>query len=374
MTFDISSLKKEEKVALKLRQAYEGFGYRKYNMSRFEEYAFYMEYKSFLAHDRIISFTDTDGNLRALKPDVTLSIVKNAKEIKGRIEKLYYIENVYKPDKNSNKFKEISQIGLEAMGTIDEYTTIEVINLAIKSLEELEDDYVLDLSHMGIVMGLLNIDELEDCELKDKILECIVSKNLHDLRKALGNGNISKEISDRFEKLITIQGTLGESLEEIKSIVINKETQNAYLELLSIYNALKGTANESKVKVDFSIINDVNYYCGIIFQGYVKKVPHNILSGGRYDKLLHKLGKGVGAIGFALTLDELQLFYPEDKSLDADIVVVYDKESSTKELYQAIEDLTSKGLKVKAERTIPTDIKYGKICKFSLGKMEDMNV
>jgi ATP phosphoribosyltransferase regulatory subunit len=99
-----------------------------------------------------------------------------------------------------------------------------------------------------------------------------------------------------------------------------------------------------------------------------------ILSGGRYDKLLQKLGKGVGAIGFALILDEMQLYYPEDKSLDADVVVIYDKESSTKELYQVIENLTSKGLKVKAERTIPTDIKYGKICKFSLGKLEDMNV
>ncbi|MDD3946992.1 MAG: ATP phosphoribosyltransferase regulatory subunit, partial [Clostridia bacterium] len=95
MNFDFNTLKKEERVALKLRSVYEKFGYRKYKMSRFEEYGFYMDYKSFLPSDRIISFTDMDGTLLALKPDVTLSIVKNAKELKGRFEKLYYVENVY---------------------------------------------------------------------------------------------------------------------------------------------------------------------------------------------------------------------------------------------------------------------------------------
>ena len=68
-----------------------------------------------------------------------------------------------------------------------------------------------------------------------------------------------------------------------------------------VWRSLKGSPYESKVKIDFSIINDINYYCGIIFQGYVRRVPRMVLSGGRYDKLLKELGKDVGAIGFALS-------------------------------------------------------------------------
>ncbi|HKL74334.1 MAG TPA: ATP phosphoribosyltransferase regulatory subunit, partial [Clostridia bacterium] len=371
---NISTLKKEEKVALRLRNIYEAFGYRKYNMSRFEEYSFYMDYKSFLPSDRIISFTDMDGKLLALKPDVTLSIVKNAKELKDSVEKLYYIENVYKPDKNSGKFKEISQIGLEAMCPIDSYTTLEVINLAIKSLDALEDDFVLDLSHIGIVMGLLNSEQLKTCDCKDKILECIVSKNLHDLNKLMEKCDVSNDLRKKFEMLITIGGTLGEALDTISKIVVDEETEKAYQELESVYQSLIGTPYENKVKVDFSIINDVNYYCGIIFQGYVRQVPHMILSGGRYDLLLQKLGKDVGAIGFALAMDDLQLYYPEDKLIDADAVILYDKEADAKKLYAAVESLTKKGLKVKAQTSLNDGMKYGKLYRFVAGKLEEANV
>ena len=374
MNFDFNTLKKEERVALKLRSVYEKFGYRKYKMSRFEEYGFYMDYKSFLPSDRIISFTDMDGTLLALKPDVTLSIVKNAKELKGRFEKLYYVENVYKPAKDARKFKEISQIGLEAMGPIDEYTTLEVLRLAIDSLEAVEDDFVLDLSHIGIVMGLLESEELNDCGCKDEILECIVSKNLHDLKKLLAACEVSEEMTTRLEKLITIGGSLGEALQEIRKIVNNPQTEEAYRELESVYDSLKGTPCESKIKVDFSIINDINYYCGIIFQGYVRAVPRMILSGGRYDKLLQKFGKGVGAIGFALVLDELCGNYPEDKILDADAVVLYGQETGPKAVFAAVEGLVAKGLKVKAETSLPTGLKYGKLYKFACGKLEEADV
>ncbi len=374
MNKDTASLNKEERVALTLRGVYESLGYRKYKMSRFEEYAFYLNYKSFLPFDRIITFTDIDGKLMALKPDVTLSIVKNAKEYKGGFEKLYYIENVYKPDKNSRKFKEISQIGLEALGEIDGYTTFEVISLALRSLEAIEDDFVLDISHIGIVMGLFDCGELKGKECKDKIIECIVSKNPHDLAKILAELGVSAETSERFKKLITITGNLGEALAEIRGIVINEEMQKACEELEGVWRSLKGSPYESKVKIDFSIINDINYYCGIIFQGYVRRVPRMVLSGGRYDKLLKELGKDVGAIGFALVTDELNGYYGDSDVLDADAVVIYQKGADPKALFNAIESLTEKGIKVRAETSKPDNLRYGKLYKFEGGKLEEYDV
>ncbi|HOO23113.1 MAG TPA: ATP phosphoribosyltransferase regulatory subunit [Clostridia bacterium] len=373
MKFDISALKKDEQVALTMRKIFESFGYRKYKMSRFEEYGFYMDYKSFLPSDRVISFTDIDGKLLALKPDVTLSIVKNAKDLKDGIEKLYYVENVYKPDKNSGKFKEISQLGLEAMGDVDDYTTLEVINLAVKSLEELEDDFVLDISHIGIVMGLLESEEMAGCGCKDKVLEYIVSKNVHDLEKTLASEGVLPETIEKFRKLVTITGSL-KSLGEVEKIVANEEMERGYRELVSVAKALDGSGCENRINLDFSIINDVNYYCGIIFQGYVRRIPHMVLSGGRYDKLLQKLGKRVGAIGFALILDELSAYYPEERIVDADALILYDDAVNPAVLYRAAEELTFKGLKVRVENAVPADIKVGKVYKFNGVKLEEANV
>ena len=78
----------------------------------------------------IITFTDVDGSLKALKPDITLSIIKNNS---GDSEKVYYNENVYR--EMGGTFKEILQVGVESVGQIDPYAEAEVIALAAKSLK-----------------------------------------------------------------------------------------------------------------------------------------------------------------------------------------------------------------------------------------------
>ena len=88
-------LQGDEKYAMELQCLYEQFGYQKYKMSRFEEYALYAENKNFLISDDIITFSDRNGTLLALKPDVTLSIVKHAVASGERDTKVYYNEHVY---------------------------------------------------------------------------------------------------------------------------------------------------------------------------------------------------------------------------------------------------------------------------------------
>ena len=74
---DEKYLKKEEKVIYSLRSLYGKYGYIPFNMSKFEEYELYVKNKDFLVSDSVITFNDTNGKLLALKPDVTLSIIKN---------------------------------------------------------------------------------------------------------------------------------------------------------------------------------------------------------------------------------------------------------------------------------------------------------
>ena len=87
----------------------------------------YQENRRFLTSDQVITFTDLDGRLLALKPDVTLSIAKNAQPAPGQCEKYYYIENVYRPSLESHTYKEINQMGLECIGAVDEATTAQVL-------------------------------------------------------------------------------------------------------------------------------------------------------------------------------------------------------------------------------------------------------
>ena len=89
-------LKSEEKAIFNLRSLYKKYGYSPYKISKVEEYELYVRNKDFLVSDRVITFNDTNGKLLALKPDVTLSIIKSGEDTEGVKQKVFYNENVYR--------------------------------------------------------------------------------------------------------------------------------------------------------------------------------------------------------------------------------------------------------------------------------------
>lgn len=113
MQLDLSRFSPAERSTLQLRVLYEGAGYRKFRCSHFEEYSLYQQNERFLSDSQVITFTDLDGKLRAIKPDVTLSIAKNAQPAAGECKKYYYTEQICRPSRESHTFSEISQMGLE---------------------------------------------------------------------------------------------------------------------------------------------------------------------------------------------------------------------------------------------------------------------
>ena len=126
-------LKKEERVSFSLRALFEQYGYRKFKMSKFEEYDFYAENRSFLHSEAILTFTGLDGKLLALKPDVTLSIVKNTKGSRDAAERVYYNENVYRARKGAGEYKEIMQVGFEYIGPVDGHN-VEELERTLRSI------------------------------------------------------------------------------------------------------------------------------------------------------------------------------------------------------------------------------------------------
>lgn len=72
-----------DSVVYSIRETFSQYGYNEYKMNKFEEYDLYVKNKDFLISKNVITFTDTNGKLLALKPDVTLSIVKNTKDGMG---------------------------------------------------------------------------------------------------------------------------------------------------------------------------------------------------------------------------------------------------------------------------------------------------
>lgn len=367
MNITDSILKNNEKSLLALRNLYQNYGYIQFKMNKFEEYDLYVKNKDFLISDNIITFTDTNGKLMALKPDVTLSIIKNLKEETDLIQKVYYSENVYRVSKNTNTYKELMQTGLECIGKIDLYNVCEVILLAYKSLKAISNNSVLVLSHIGIISVLLDSLQLDSDE-KKIVYKYISEKNIHGIEKILKQSHAKNELYEKLIILISTYGSIDEVLKKLKTISINKEMDKFILELENIYELLK-LNNSENIQIDFSIINGMNYYNGIVFQGFIEGIPSAVLSGGRYDKLLAKMGKQSSGIGFAVYLNLLEyLFYPQSP-YDIDILLLYDKNTDVKTLTKTVKELTSTGKNVQVQKSISEKIKYRQLLKLEDGRL-----
>lgn len=305
MELNLEILKPQERVSLQLRVLYEQAGCRKYHMGRFEEYGLYQENLRFLSSEQVITFTDLDGRLLALKPDVTLSIAKNAQPAPGECERYYYVENVYRPSLESHTFKEISQMGLECIGAVDTGVMVQVVSLAISSLELTGEPFALELSHMGFVTGLMDAVGAGE-QNRTRILDCVRNKNTHELQKIAAAEGLSRQGIDALCRLPTLAGEWREVLSRADDLALNAAMGDALGDLRDICGALEEEGRTGNLKLDLSLVNDLQYYNGLVLQGYIAGLPRAVLKGGRYDPLVDRFRRGARAVGFALYLDELE--------------------------------------------------------------------
>jgi len=308
---DIKSVLTRDEIAVfTLRALYSQYGYSQYKMSKFEEYELYVRNKDFLVSDNVITFTDTDGRLLALKPDVTLSIIKNSKDNPDGLIKAQYNENVYRISGSTHSFGELMQVGLECIGRVGDEEIAEVLFLASRSLDSISERNVLVLSQLDIAEGLMEYAGVSR-EGKKKILSALGQKNASGIQKCLSDEEISGNAAELIASLAQIYGAPDAVTASLEKFKVNRKTCDAIDSLIRITEALK-CRGVSKILIDFSLVGDMKYYNGIAIKGFIEGIPQSVISGGQYDNLMLKMGRKSKAIGFAVYLDEIDRLPAED--------------------------------------------------------------
>ena len=356
-------LRREERITLELRGLYEQYGYRKFRMGKFEEYELYLENKNFLKDQNIITFHDLDGRVLALKPDVTLSIAKNTHATRQSSEKFYYLENVYRLEKQSGGYREISQLGLEYIGKLDAVAYYEVLCLAQKTLDAISENHRMQLSHIGFWVSLLDGLGI-DAPLRKEIMDCVRAKKIHELKQRLEDAKIATAARDMIQRAAGLCGAFDETLEAARELCISQGMTASLNELSAVYRLLRERGWANRLLLDFSLVNDSDYYGGLIFQGYVEGVPRALLAGGYYGNLLKKFGRDLDAIGFAVYLNELNLLFRSSGQRDVDALILYTEDADQAALLSAAEDMRKSGLRVRVEKTVPDELRCGAVYTF----------
>lgn len=361
---NINDFKYEEKITFALRSLYREYGYTQFKMSKFEEYDFYSRHKEFLVSDRVLTFTDTGGKLMALKPDVTLSIVKNSRAAGNDlpVKRFCYNENVYRVSDKTHNFSEIMQSGLECIGEITALNLLEVTWLAALSLKCISPDSVLVLSHLGVLSELLSGI---GGEARDEIIAQIDRKNAAAVRSIAEGLGLAEEKAALLCEISSPSFSAGEVdgvISRVRSLTADEKILRPLAELESIAGNLKRSG--IKISLDLSLVNDMSYYNGLVMRGYVNGIPTSVLSGGQYDRLMEKMGSSSRAAGFAVYLDSLELIEGDIPEYDADVLLLYRSTDDPAAVLERISSLTASGKRVVAQTSVPERLSFKEIQKF----------
>lgn len=357
----------EERAMLALRSLYAAYGYTPFKMTKFEEYDLYLRNKNFLISDHIITFTDTDGKLMALKPDVTLSIVKYSKDEPSALHKVYYNENVYRVSGKSGSYREIMQTGLECIGDVDRYCLSEVLSLAVKSLDAFSADSILTVSDLDLVLAAIAETKASPAAQK-QLLSLIGEKNLHGIGALCREEGIEEEKTALLKALVACYGKPSEVIKNLSTRHLAQEMQ---MLLEGLADLLKDIPSD-KIRIDFSTVGDLGYYNGIVFKGFVNGIPTDVLSGGQYDRLMQRMGRQSKAVGFAVYLDLIEALDRSENEYDYDTVILYTDDGESALVAKTAEALVQNGERVICLKRLPEKKRYRKAIRIEKGEVTSL--
>jgi len=265
---------------------------------------------------------------------------------------------VYRVPRGEKRFKEIMQTGLEVIGQVDSYTMGEVLMLAARSLASISDSYALDVADLGIVSGILEGTALDGTQ-RARLLSFISEKNLHGLKAQCDAFGVDACTAQLLGNLVTVYGPFEKTLPLYEQMGLPPACEGALRDLHAMLDMMQAYGIKG-VNLDFSVINDMNYYNGLIFSGFVEGVPRSVLSGGRYDYLMQKMGRSAQAMGFAVYLDQLGRLLDERAACDVDVLITYGADTPVETVLAAAQQAAQGGASVRVQRAGKTAVHAAK--------------
>lgn len=271
-----------------------------------------LEYCDVFDHDRqcipqeeIFQFTDRSGRLVALRPDNTSPIarVASSKLRDAALPlKICYSQNVYRAgDAYHARRSEILQSGVEILGGDPEAEDLCCLFTALQTMAACSQDYKIEIGYANFFEILLFDEQISQSERAD-LKNYIAAKNSSGFSFSL-NAVAAKAV-----ELAAILPRLcggADVLKKARELAEGNERALAILSYLeSIYQAFSDAGYGERIIIDLGIVQNIDYYTGLVFKGYQGGIGEEVLSGGRYDNLLGSFGYPLPACGFALNLSE----------------------------------------------------------------------
>lgn len=295
-------------VERRIMDMFADYGYKRVETPTFEYYDIYRYERGTLDNRSLYKFFNREGDILALRPDVTPSIARYVAtyyDHLNELKRLSYVGNVYINNPNyQGKLREYTQCGVECIGLDSIETDAESIALAIKALKQVGlSEFKIDIGHVGVFNGLAEAAGLT-ADVKEQVRRLVDEKNHTALADFLKEQNLTPTASADLLALPDFFGDLS-MLDQALATYQNSHSKAAINHIKQVCQLLEQYDVTEYLSFDLGMVNQLDYYTGIIFKGYTYDVGNSIVDGGRYDDLISTFTRQIPAVGFAIKIDDL---------------------------------------------------------------------
>lgn len=295
-------------------------------------------------------FVDRGDRNMTLRPEGTAGVVRSYIENKMYGEatqpvKLYYNGTMYRYERpQSGRDRELTQFGVEVLGSNDSAIDAEVISVAVNIFKLL-----------GLKGVKVKINSLGDMESRNNYRQALIDYFKPHIQ------DLCEDCQERLMKnplriLDCKVDSDNELLLNAPSMLdyLNEDSMNRFMDVQNYLDVL-----DIDYVVDPKIVRGLDYYCHTVFEieATVKDFGANnvIAAGGRYDTLVSNLdGPETPGIGFACGLGRLMMALDKEEinlpiRTDLDAFVLYVNETEKEYAMALTQDLRLNGFRVDTE-------------------------
>ncbi len=305
-----SAVRKKKQLASRIQEVFDQFGFEEVQTPAIEYYQTYNQAFQTLQDQKMFKLVDANQDILTLRMDMTIPMARlAATSLKNATLplRLSYLSDVWKVRKAySGKHIQTSDCGVELFGVDDD---LEILVCALEALKASGlENYRLELSDSRLIQGAAChiFDDPQDIE---KLADLCDRKSMVELEQFLESFDLPQQIKTYFLSLPLLDGG-AEVLDQARALAFDKDALQALDSLQKTGEFLAALGYGDQVGFDLGKLPHLNYYTGLIFEGYVPGASGTVLSGGRYDDLMQSFGRPVPAVGFAFKLDPLAALLP----------------------------------------------------------------
>ncbi len=315
-------------VEMKLREVARCYGYREVCTPEFEDLELFTMRSGEGIIEEMYVFEDKGGRKLALRPEITAAVIRmyiNEAKVAPKPLRWCYFADCFRYERpQKGRYRQFWQFGVELIGADTAAADAETIMLASDMLNATGVTYELKVGHLSFMKNL--VKDLEPA-MQRRVRAHLDKKDYEGLNATLESLNRT-DLAASLTALVNTRD-LVEAF-EIAGAIPEKERFEQTIKSLD--------AAGVKYSLNFGIARGLDYYTGMVFEGFAENLgaENQILGGGTY-RLAHLFGgDDVASCGFAIGFDRVMVSLGDIKSAIVPVVgLVCTSEGRTRALVVA---------------------------------------